>query len=50
MLIKNKTDVIETAVKNISKDAKEIKESVEVLKNITGRHEVDINILKRRTV
>jgi hypothetical protein len=49
-LTKEKTDVIETAVKTISKDVKEVKESIEVLKDMTGRHEVDINILKRRSV
>lgn len=43
-----KTDLIETAVKSISKDTKEIKDSIEVLKEMTGKHEVDINILKRR--
>jgi predicted nucleic acid-binding Zn-ribbon protein len=47
-LIEEKTDLIETAVKNVSKDVKEAKESIEVLKDMTGRHEVDINILKRR--
>ena len=49
-LINEKTDLIETAIKTISKDTKDIKESVEVLKDMTGRHEVDINILKRRPV
>ena len=49
-LIDEKTDLIETAVKSVSKDVKEVIESVEVLKNMTGRHEVDINILKRRPV
>lgn len=46
----NKVDVIELAVKDISKDTKEVKESIEVLKEMTGKHEVDINILKRRPV
>lgn len=46
-IIEEKTDLIETAIKSISKD---VKESIEVLKDITGRHEVDINILKSRPV
>ncbi len=29
---------------------KDVKESIDVLKDMTGRHEVDINILKRRPV
>lgn len=48
--IEEKASLIETSVKNISKDVKEVKESIEVLKDMTGRHEVDINILKRRPV
>ncbi|WP_279232924.1 hypothetical protein [Haloimpatiens lingqiaonensis] len=42
--------MMEISVKSVSKDVKEIKESIEVLKDMTGRHEVDINILKRRPV
>lgn len=49
-LVLEKTGLIETALKNISLDTKEVKESIEVLKDMTGRHEVDINILKRRPV
>ncbi|KOA21345.1 hypothetical protein CLHOM_02300 [Clostridium homopropionicum DSM 5847] len=49
-VIEDKTSLIEISVKNISKDVKEVKESIEVLKDMTGRHEVDINILKRRPV
>lgn len=45
-----KTGLIEASVKSVSKDVKEVKESIEVLKDMTGRHEVDINILKRRPV
>ena len=45
-----KVSLIETVVTNTSKDVKEVKESIEVLKDMTGRHEVDINILKRRQV
>jgi chromosome segregation ATPase len=49
-IVSEKIDVIETAVKSVSKDTKEIKESIEVLKEMTGKHEVDIKILKRRPV
>jgi hypothetical protein len=48
--IDEKADLIETATKSISKDVREVKESIEVLKDMTGRHEVDIKILKRRRV
>lgn len=48
--IEENTNLIEAATKSISKDVKEVIESVEVLKDMTGRHEVDINILKRRPV
>ena len=48
--IGNRSGLIETAVTNVSKDTKEIKDSIEVLKEMTGKHEVDINILKRRPV
>ncbi|MEG0772672.1 hypothetical protein [Clostridium sp.] len=44
------TSLIEAAVRNISSDVKEVKESINVLKTVTGRHEVDINILKRSPV
>lgn len=46
----DKTDLLENAVKNVSRDTKEIKSELEVLKEMTGKHEVDINILKRRPV
>ena len=45
-----KVSLIETVVTNTSKDVNEVKESIEVLKDMTGRHEVEINILKRRPV
>lgn len=48
--IEEKTNIIEAGTKSISKDLREVAESVEVLKDMTGRHEVDINILKRRPV
>lgn len=49
-LIHEKTNLIETALTDTSKDLGEVKESIEVLKVMTGKHEVDINILKRRPV
>lgn len=49
-VIEEKASLMEISVKSVSKDVKEIKESIEVLKDMTGRHEVDINILKRRPV
>lgn len=49
-MIEEKASLMEISVKSVSKDVKEIKESIEVLKDMTGRHEVDINILKRRPV
>jgi hypothetical protein len=49
-LIEEKTDLLATATKDIWKDLREAQESVDVLKDMTGRHEVDINILKRRPV
>ena len=38
-LIEEKTDLLETAVKSVSKDVKEVKKSIEVLKDMTGRHD-----------
>ena len=49
-LMNDKSALIENAVKNLAKDTKEVKDSIEVLKEMTGKHEVDINILKRRPV
>ncbi|MCR3761742.1 hypothetical protein KYB31_22475 [Clostridium felsineum] len=48
--ISDDTNLLEHAVKSVSKDTKEIKSELEVLKEMTGKHEVDINILKRRPV
>ena len=50
LIIEDKTSLIETAVKSVSLDVKDIKESIEILKEMTGKHEVEINILKRRVV
>ncbi|MBK5201419.1 MAG: hypothetical protein JJE21_07780 [Spirochaetaceae bacterium] len=49
-LIDKKTDLIETAVKSVSKDVKEVMESVDVMKDVIGRHQIDIEILKRKPV
>jgi archaellum component FlaC len=49
-LIEGKTDLLGTALKSVSKDVKEVKESVDVMKDIIGRHQIDIEILKRRPV
>ncbi|WP_373845455.1 hypothetical protein [Clostridium sp.] len=52
-----KVDVIGLAVKDTSKNVKDIKEdlknideNINVMKEILGRHEVDIAVLKRRPV
>ncbi|MCB2294519.1 hypothetical protein LGK95_13475 [Clostridium algoriphilum] len=49
-LIDEKTDLIETAVKSISKDVNEVKEGVDVMKDVIGRPQIDIEMLKRRPV
>jgi len=49
-LIDEKTDLIETAVKSILKDVNEVREGVDVMKDVIGRHQIDIEILKRRPV
>ena len=49
-LIYEKTDKIETVVKNISEDVKEVIESVDVMKFVIGKHQIDIEILKRKPV
>ena len=48
--IEEESDLLRTALKSVSKDVKEVKENIDVLKDMTGKHEVDINILKRRPV
>jgi len=48
--VDEKIDLIETAIKSVTKDTKEIKESIEVLEEMTGKHEVKIRILERRPV
>jgi GTP-binding protein EngB required for normal cell division len=39
-----------TAIKSVSMDVKDVKESVEVMKDVLGHHQIDIEILKRRPV
>lgn len=49
-LTEEKANLLGTALKSVSKDTKDIKESVDVMKDIIGRHQIDIEILKRRPV
>jgi hypothetical protein len=48
--VDEKAKLLEGALTNVSRDTAAIKESIEVLKEMTGKHEVEINILKRRPV
>jgi hypothetical protein len=43
-------DISETAIKNVSSDVKHVKEIVEVLEEVIGKHEIKIKILERRPV
>jgi chromosome segregation ATPase len=49
-LVNEKANIIENVLTGATKDIKEVNESIEVLKVMTGKHEVDINILRRRPV
>jgi len=49
-VILEKMDISETAIKNVSSDVKQIKEIVEVLEEVTGKHEIKIKVLERRPV
>ena len=49
-VILEKMDISETAIKNISSDVKQVKEIVEVLEEVIGKHEIKIKILERRPV
>lgn len=49
-IVSEKIDVIETAVKSVSYDVKDIKESVEVLAETIGKHDMKIKVLERRPV
>jgi len=50
ILLEERADLIETATKSISKGLSNVYDSIEVLKDMAGKHEVDIKILKRRLV
>lgn len=45
-----KIDLIETSIKSVSKDVKETFLTLDVMKDELGRHQIDIEILKRRPV
>ena len=49
-LLEERADLIETATKSISKNVIEVKDSVEVLTEAVWKHEMDIRILKRKSV
>lgn len=49
-VILEKMDISETAIKNISSDVKQVKEIVEVLEEVIGKHEIKIKILECRPV
>jgi hypothetical protein len=49
-VIIEKMDISETAIKNVSSDVKHVKEIVEVLEEVIGKHEIKIKILERRPV
>jgi len=49
-LTEEKVDLLGTSIKSISKDVKEVKESIDVMKDVLGRNQIDIEILKRRPV
>ncbi|MGH4118067.1 hypothetical protein [Clostridium sp.] len=49
-VIMEKIDISEIAIKNVSIDVKHVKEVVEVLEEVTGKHEIKIKVLERRPV
>ena len=49
-VILEKIDISETVIKNVSSDVKQVKEIVEVLEEVTGKHEIKIKVLERRPV
>lgn len=49
LIIKEKTELIETAVTSVSRDVKDIKQSLDVLIPLSGKHEVEIKILQSKT-
>lgn len=46
--ITKKLTLIETAVQSISKDVKDTKEKLNILAEITGKHELEIKVIQRR--
>jgi len=49
-LTEEKVDLLGTSIKSVSKDVKEVKENMGVMKDVLGRNQIDIEILKRRPV
>ena len=49
-LTEEKVDLLGTSIKSVSKDVKEVKENIDVMKDLLGRNQIDIEILKRRPV
>lgn len=48
--INDKSSLVGTAVQRTSEDLRGIKENIDVLAEITGKHEVEIKVLKRRSM
>ncbi|MCB2339572.1 hypothetical protein [Clostridium estertheticum] len=49
-LTEEKVDLLGTSLKSVSKDVKEVKENIDVMKDVLGRNQIDIEVLKRRPV
>ena len=49
-LTEEKVDLLGTSIKSVSKDVNEVKENIDVMKDVLGRNQIDIEILKRRPV
>ena len=49
-LKEEKVGLLGTSIKSVSRDVKEVKENIDVMKDLLGRNQIDIEILKRRTV
>lgn len=50
LMLNNKTALLSDAISAISSDVKETQKVIEVLKEMTGKHEVDIRILQKQAV
>ena len=48
--INDRSSLVETAVQKTSEDIGEIKDNIDVLTEMTGKHEVEIKVLQRRSV